>query len=103
MYAMVDRDDDLKIGVKSTAILFADADKVMIGILQGIAIFCLFLLGSELALNAFYYAGLIIASGLMIYQQWLIRGRDTAGCFAGFINSHWVGIAVLAGLILAYL
>lgn len=103
MYAMVDRDDDLKIGVKSTAILFGDADKVMIGILQGLSIFCLFLLGSELALNAFYYVGLIIASGLMIHQQWLIRGRDTIGCFAGFINSHWVGVAVLAGLILAYL
>lgn len=102
MYAMVDRDDDLKIGVKSTAILFADADKVMIGILQIIAIFCLFLLGSELALNAFYYAGLVVASGLMVYQQWLIRSRDKAGCFAGFINSHWVGVAVLTGLVLAY-
>lgn len=103
MYAMVDRDDDIKIGVKSTAILFADADKVMIGILQGIAIFCLFLLGSELALNAFYYLGLLIAVGLMVYQQWLIRNRDKAGCFAGFINSHWVGVAVWLGLVLAYL
>jgi 4-hydroxybenzoate polyprenyltransferase len=103
MYAMVDRDDDVKIGLKSTAILFAEADKVMIGILQTIAIFCLFLLGSELALNAFYYAGLIVASGLMIYQQWLIRSRDKAGCFSGFINSHWVGVAVLIGLVLAYL
>ncbi|MBL4800006.1 MAG: 4-hydroxybenzoate octaprenyltransferase [Oleispira sp.] len=103
MYAMVDRDDDIKIGVKSTAILFADADKVMIGILQGIAIFCLLLLGSELTLNAFYYLGLLVATGLMIYQQWLIRARDKAGCFAGFINSHWVGVAVWAGLVLAYL
>lgn len=103
MYAMVDRDDDLKIGVKSTAILFADADKVMIGILQGIAIFCLFLLGSELALNMFYYMGLLAATGLMIYQQWLIRARDEVGCFAGFINSHWVGVAVWIGLALAYL
>ena len=103
MYAMVDRDDDIKIGVKSTAILFADADKVMIAILQGIAIFCLFLLGSELTLNAFYYLGLAIAIGLMIYQQWLIRARDKEGCFAGFINSHWVGVAVWLGLVLAYL
>ena len=103
MYAMVDRDDDLKIGVKSTAILFADADKVMIAILQGISIFCLFLLGSELALNTFYYLGLIIAMGLMVYQQWLIRARDKAGCFAGFINSHWVGFAVWIGILLAYL
>ncbi|MEH6450025.1 MAG: 4-hydroxybenzoate octaprenyltransferase [Oleispira sp.] len=103
MYAMVDRDDDIKIGVKSTAILFADADKLMIGILQGLSLFCLLLLGSELALNAFYYLGLLIAAGLMIYQQWLIRARDRAGSFAGFINSHWVGVAVWLGLILAYL
>jgi 4-hydroxybenzoate polyprenyltransferase len=103
MYAMVDRDDDIKIGVKSTAILFADADKIMIGILQGITLFCLLLLGSELALNAFYYLGLLVALGLMVYQQWLIRGRDRAGSFAGFINSHWVGVAVWLGLILAYL
>jgi 4-hydroxybenzoate polyprenyltransferase len=103
MYAMVDRDDDIKIGIKSTAILFADADKVMIAILQGITIFCLFLLGSELSLNVFYYLGLIAAIGLMTYQQWLIRARDKAGCFAGFINSHWVGVAVWLGLVLAYL
>jgi len=102
MYAMVDRDDDIKIGVKSTAILFADADKLMIGILQGLSLFCLLLLGSELALNAFYYLGLLIAAGLMVYQQWLIRARDRAGSFAGFINSHWVGVAVWLGLILAY-
>jgi 4-hydroxybenzoate polyprenyltransferase len=103
MYAMVDRDDDIKIGVKSTAILFADADKVMIAVMQGIAIFCLFLLGLELSLNAFYYLGLLVAMGLMTYQQWLIRARDKVGCFAGFINSHWVGVAVWLGLVLAYL
>lgn len=103
MYAMVDRDDDIKIGVKSTAILFADADKFMIAVLQGIAIFCLFLLGSELELNAFYYLGLAVAIGLIIYQQWLIRARDRAGCFAGFINSHWVGLAIWIGLVLSYL
>lgn len=103
MYAMVDRNDDLKIGVKSTAILFGDADRVMIGILNGIAIFCLLLLGSELALGIFYYLGLLAAVGLMIYQLWLIRGRDRASCFAGFINSHWVGVVIWLGLILSYL
>ncbi|NRA23013.1 MAG: 4-hydroxybenzoate octaprenyltransferase [Oleispira sp.] len=103
MYAMVDRDDDLKIGIKSTAILFADADKVMIAILQSITVFCLLLLGSELSLNGFYYLGLIIAVSLMFYQHWLIRARDKAGCFAGFINSHWVGVAVWFGLVLSYL
>jgi 4-hydroxybenzoate polyprenyltransferase len=103
MYAMVDRDDDLLIGIKSTAILFADADKVMIAILQGITVFCLLLLGSELSLNVFYYLGLIIAVSLMFYQHWLIRARDKAGCFAGFINSHWIGVAIWFGLVLSYL
>lgn len=102
MYAMVDRDDDLKIGVKSTAILFADADTLMIGILHAITLFCLILLGSELALNAFYYIGLLAAASWMAYVHWLIKARDRAGSFAGFINSHWVGFAVLVGLIAAY-
>lgn len=102
MYAMVDREDDLKIGVKSTAVLFADADKLMIGILHAITLFCLFLLGSELSLNAFYYLGLLGAAGWMVYIHWLIRARDRAGCFAGFIKSHWAGVAVLLGIIAAY-
>lgn len=103
MYAMVDRNDDLKIGVKSTAILFGDADRVMIAILHAISVFCLVLLGSELALGLYYYLGLLVAVGLMVYQHWLIKDRDRAGCFAGFINSHWVGVAVWAGLILSYI
>jgi 4-hydroxybenzoate polyprenyltransferase len=102
MYAMVDREDDLKVGVKSTAILFADTDKLMIGILHAITLFCLFLLGSELSLNAFYYLGLLIAASWMVYIHWLIRARDRAGCFAGFIKSHWAGLAVLLGIIAAY-
>lgn len=103
MYAMVDRNDDLKIGVKSTAILFGDADRVMIGVLHAITILCLLLLGSELALGIFYYAGIVVAIGLMAYQHWLIRKRDREGCFAGFLNSHWIGVAVWAGLIVSYL
>lgn len=103
MYAMVDRNDDLKIGVKSTAILFGDADRVMIAILHAISVFCLFLLGSELSLGLYYYLGLFVAVGLMVYQHWLIRARDRAGCFAGFINSHWIGVAVWVGLVLSYL
>lgn len=102
MYAMVDREDDLKVGVKSTAVLFADADKLMIGILHAITLFCLFLLGSELSLNAFYYLGLLVAAAWMVYIHWLIRARDRAGCFAGFIKSHWAGVAVLLGIIAAY-
>jgi len=103
MYAMVDRDDDIKIGVKSTAILFGDADKFMIGVLHGIAIFCLFLLGSELALNAFYYLGLAIASGIMIYLHIKIKDRSREACFDAFRQSHWIGISILIGLMLAYI
>lgn len=102
MYAMVDRDDDIKIGVKSTAILFADADKVMIAILHAMTLFFLLLVGSELALNLFYYIGLTVAGILMIYEHWLIKDRDREGCFAGFIHSHWVGLAILAGVIASY-
>lgn len=103
MYAMVDRDDDIKIGVKSTAILFGDADKFMIGLLHAIAIFCLFLLGSELALNAFYYLGLTIASAIMIYLHIKIKDGSREACFDAFRQSHWVGMVVLIGIILSYL
>jgi len=103
MYAMVDRDDDIKIGVKSTAILFGDADKFMIGLLHAIAIFCLFLLGSELALNIFYYLGLMAATGIMVYLHFKINNREREACFEAFKQSHWVGIVVLLGLILSYL
>lgn len=102
MYAMVDREDDLKIGVKSTAVLFGDHDTLMIGILHSITLLCLFLLGSELSLNIFYYFGLCAATGWMIYTHWLIKARDRTGCFSGFIKSHWTGVAVLLGIIASY-
>lgn len=103
MYAMVDRDDDIKIGVKSTAILFGDADKFMIALLHAIAIFCLFLLGSELALNGFYYLGLTVATAIMVYLHIKIKNRDREACFEAFRQSHWVGVAILAGIVLSYL
>jgi 4-hydroxybenzoate polyprenyltransferase len=99
-YAMVDREDDLKIGVKSTAILFGDADRVMIGMLQGMFILALLLAGREFMLSGWYYLGLLVASGLLIYQQWLIRDREPAACFAAFRNNHWVGLAVFIGVVL---
>jgi 4-hydroxybenzoate polyprenyltransferase len=99
-YAMVDREYDLKIGVKSTAILFGDADVVMIGALQAMFLFALFLAGGQFQLSAVYYLGLIVAAGLFVYQHWLIRNRETDGCFKAFLNNHWAGLAIFVGVVL---
>jgi len=97
-YAMVDRDDDLKIGVKSTAILFGDMDRVITGSLQVLVLFILLLVGDGLELGMFYYLGVSVAAGLFAYQQWLIQDRDRDKCFKAFLNNHYVGLAVFLGL-----
>lgn len=98
-YAMVDRDDDIKIGVKSTAILFGEQDRVITGFLQVLTIYCLALIGQRFQLSLPYYISLGVASGLFIYQQWLIRFRDRDACFKAFLNNHWVGMAVFIGIV----
>ena len=98
IYAMVDRDDDLKIGIKSTAILFGDLDRFMIGVLQAGFIFCMVLLGHRLTLAWPYWLGLIGAAILLAYQQWLIKERIKARCFAAFLNNHWVGMVIFIGI-----
>lgn len=103
MYAMVDIEDDLKIGVKSTAILFGDADKIIIGSIQILFLVTMLIVGNKLDLGVFYYAGLIIASCLAAYQQYLIRNREPEGCFRAFLNNHWFGAVIFAGLVLHYL
>jgi 4-hydroxybenzoate polyprenyltransferase len=103
MYAMADREDDIKAGVKSTAILFGDADRVIIAILQGMVLLGLLLLGQQLGLGMAYYLGLAVAVALGIYQQFLIRERQPAQCFKAFLNNNWLGAAVFAGLVLSYL
>lgn len=103
MYAMVDRADDLRIGVKSTAILFGEADKTIIAIIQGMMLLVLLIVGQRLELTAGYYAGLIVAALLMIYQQRLIKDRDGMKCMKAFLNNNWVGIAIFAGLVVHYL
>jgi|TARA_B110000459_G_scaffold144055_1_gene156955 4-hydroxybenzoate polyprenyltransferase len=95
-YAMVDRNDDLKVGIKSTAILFGDLDKVMIGILQALTLTGLYLLGQRLGYAHAYYAGLIVIAGFFVYQQWLIRDRERMGCFAAFRNNILVGASLLS-------
>ena len=103
MYAMVDKDDDLKIGVKSTAILFGVYDRQIMAVLQVIIIGLLVVVGLMQALTWPYYAGVIVATGLCIYQQKLIFHREKALCFKAFLNSNYFGMAVFIGLSLSYL
>jgi 4-hydroxybenzoate polyprenyltransferase len=97
-YAMVDREDDIKVGVKSTAILFGRYDRFMIAVFH---IFCLGLLawaGVIAHLGIVYFASLLIALSLAVWQQWLIRDRQGPACFRAFLNNNWLGAAVFAGL-----
>lgn len=102
LYAMVDRDDDLKIGVRSTAILFGDYDRLMVGLLQGMTVLAWFFVGLRAELGGFWWLAVLIATGLFIHQQWLIRGRDRDACFRAFLNNHWVGLVLFIALILNY-
>ncbi|ENM5903049.1 4-hydroxybenzoate octaprenyltransferase [Vibrio mimicus] len=98
-YAMVDRDDDVKIGIKSTAILFGRWDKRIIGLLQLATLGLLVALGQGLELSASYYWSLLIAAGLFAYQQHLIRYRERMPCFQAFLNNNYVGMAITAGIL----
>ncbi len=102
LYAMVDREDDLKIGVKSTAILFGSADKLIVGILHLTALLLLIEVGQQIRLGVFFYIGLSAAAGLAIYQQWLIKDRLPERCFQAFLNNHWFGLVILLGIIGGY-
>lgn len=102
-YAMVDRPDDIKIGVKSTAILFGDMDRVIIGVLQVTMLGILLLVGINAQFGLPYYLGLGVAALLSAYQQYLIRNRDAKGCFAAFLNNNYFGAALFVGLLLNYL
>ena len=102
MYAMVDREDDLKIGVKSTAILFDTADKLMIGIIQALLILCLIMIGVKAELSGFYYTGVVLASGFAMWQQYLIKDREPAKCLQAFLNNNWFGLMLFIGVFLDY-
>ena len=103
MYAMVDREDDIRIGVKSTAILFAEADRAIIAGIQATLMLVLILVGQKLEMGVFYYLGLAVAGGLTVYQQYLIKDRAPERCFKAFLNNNWFGMAVFAGIFLHYL
>jgi 4-hydroxybenzoate polyprenyltransferase len=103
IYAMIDREDDLKIGVKSSAILFADMDKALIFVMQAMMIFALVLAGQSMHFGEWYYAGLTAASLLFLYQQWLIRDRNPAGCLRAFLNNQYVGMVIFVGILLEFI
>lgn len=101
-YAMVDRDDDIRLGIRSTAILFDDADRTIIGVLQGMMLLNLVLIGVQASLRWPYYLTVGIAAALFVRQQWLIRDRSREGCFAAFLNNNRVGGVLFAGVAASY-
>lgn len=103
MYAMVDREDDLKAGIKSTAILFDDADRIIIAIIQVMVIITLILVGRQAELGSIYYIGLLFAYGFFIYQLTLIWQRQAQNCFKAFLNNNWFGLVVFLGIMSDYL
>lgn len=103
IYAMVDRDDDIKIGVKSTAVLFSAMDKLIVGLLQLLFIVMMVIVGLMFHLRPIYFAAIVMVSVLFIYQQWLIRDRDSQLCFKAFLNNNWVGLIIFLGILLNYI
>ena len=101
-YAMTDREDDLKIGVKSTAILFGDADRLIIAILQGSALLCLLLAGNRFELGLYFHLGLAVAAACFAWEYHSTRTRDPQACFKAFLHNHWAGLAILVGIVADY-
>ena len=98
-YAMVDRDDDLKLGVHSTAIAFGDMDRLLVGAMQLMVLVGLAMIGRALLLEWPFWLALAAAAALFGWQQWLTRNRDRDACFKAFLNNNWVGVIILAGVI----
>jgi 4-hydroxybenzoate polyprenyltransferase len=101
-YAMVDRDDDLKVGTKSTAILFGDADLFVIGGLQLLMLVALVFIGDMAELGFWYYGSIALAALLMAWHQWLARDRQAAGCFSAFLHNQYIGMIIFIGIVLHY-
>jgi 4-hydroxybenzoate polyprenyltransferase len=101
-YAMMDRADDARLGVKSSALLFGDLDLLLIGVMQAMMVAALLLTGRTLALSGIFYGALAIAAACFLWQQWVARGRDVEGCQRAFLNNNYFGMVVLAGLILEF-
>ena len=99
----MDREFDLEIGLKSTAILFGEADKLMIGALQSMFIIAMWLAGLRFELETVFFLSLLVAAILLAYQQYLIRTRLPGPCFKAFLNNNWVGAVIFIGIFLSYL
>ena len=99
MYAMADREDDLMIGIKSTAILLDDADRIILGVMQAMFLMGLYSIGLQFGLGAPYRLALALIIPLLCYQQFLIRKRAPAGCLKAFLNNNWVGLIVFIGIL----
>lgn len=97
-YAMVDREDDLRMGSKSTAILFGDMDLVAQGVLYALFFVALVLVGQRAGMGAYYWAGVAVAVALVAYEFVIARHRERAACFRAFLHNHWVGLSVYAGI-----
>jgi len=102
LYAMVDRDDDIKLGVRSSAILFGDMDRVIVAALQAMTLIALYLVGDSMLFGHWYQLGVAGAAVFFVYQQWLIRDRDRDGCFRAFRNNNFAGLSVFIGILLEY-
>lgn len=102
MYAMVDKEDDVKIGVKSTAILFNGSERWFIGLLQILFLMMLTMVGWVFVLKPIYYLAILSVGILFIYQQWLIKDRDPTKCFHAFLNNNWVGLIIFVGIVFSY-
>jgi len=101
-YAMVDREDDLKVGIKSTAILFGRHDRLVIALLQAACLACLYVAGEQFGLGTIYQCGLVGAAALFVYLHVLIRQRRPEDCFRAFLHNNWVGAVIFAGIALDY-
>lgn len=101
-YAMADRKDDLRVGIRSSAIVFGRADRLWIGLFHAAALLLLWNIGAKLGLGGWYYAGLVGAACVAAYQQYLIRHREPGACLAAFHHNNWFGGSVFAGLLLSY-
>ncbi|WP_447874387.1 4-hydroxybenzoate octaprenyltransferase [Serratia fonticola] len=102
LYAMVDRDDDVKIGIKSTAVLFGRHDKLIVGLLQFATLLLMLWVGYLMQLGGAFYWSLLLAGALFIHQQKQVAGRDRDACFRAFLNNNYVGLMLFIGIALSY-
>ncbi|MFK7996240.1 MAG: 4-hydroxybenzoate octaprenyltransferase [Granulosicoccus sp.] len=103
LYAMADREDDLKIGIKSTAILFGRFDLLIVGLLQAAVLTILLVIGIQQSRGGIYLAGLLCAAGFVIFQLWICRHREPAQCLRAFLNNNWMGMSVFVALVIDYI